>query len=188
MVLAAKTRSATLRSEGKKMAKTPAITIEEIEMDGEDTLWDVMHATLRAKEAQPNASLLPGIVILKSHEVVARIYQSPEESRALLVRTHAGMHQIALNWSDALSMLYRSSLLMLQKVEGTAVILLVERTAKEAGHSTLCAMKWTARQFMQAVPRHAKFPETNDSIAQPFYVENEQIRWAPDVTTALQFT
>jgi hypothetical protein len=170
------------------MAKTPAITIDEIELDGENSLWDVMHAALRAKEARPSASLLPGIVILKSHEIVARIYQSADESRALRVRTHAGMHQIALNWSDVLSMLYRSSLLMLQKVEGTAVILLVERTAKEAGHSTVCAMKWTARQFSQAVPRHAKFPETNDSISQPFYVENEKIRWISEVTTALQFS
>jgi hypothetical protein len=170
------------------MAKYPAITIEEIEIDGEGTLWDVMNATLRAKEARPKASLMPSVVILKSHEIVARIYQCSDDSRSLLVHTRAGMHKIALNWSDALSMLYRSSLLMLQKLEGTTVILLVERTAKEAGHSTVCAMKWTARQFMQAVPRHATFPETNDSIAQPYSVEDEKIRWAPDVTTALQFT
>jgi hypothetical protein len=170
------------------MGKAPAITIEQIDVDGESNLWDVMRAALRAKEAQPRASLLPGVIILRSHEVVARIYQSPEEARDLLVRTGAGMHKIALNWSDALSMLYRSSLLMLQKLEGTAVILLVERTAKDASHSTVCAMKWTARQFLQAVPRHAKFPETNDSIAQLYYLEDEKIRWAPDVTTALQFT
>jgi hypothetical protein len=170
------------------MAKTPTITIDEIELDGENSLWDVMRAALRAKETQPSASLLPGILILKSHEVAARVYQSGDESRTLLVRTEVGVHKISLNWYDVLLMLYRTSLLTLQKMEGTAVIFLGERTEKDAGHATVYAMKWTARQFLQSPPRHAKFPETNDSISQPFFLENEKIHWTSEVTTALQFS
>jgi hypothetical protein len=52
----------------------------------------------------------------------------------------------------------------------------------------LYAMKWTARQFLQSPPRGAKFPETNDSISQPFYLENEKVRWLSEVNTAFLFT
>ena len=69
------------------MAKTPGITIDDIELDQEVTLWEVMRAALRAKEARPSASLLPTVLVLKSQEVVAEVYQSSDEPRALLVRT-----------------------------------------------------------------------------------------------------
>jgi hypothetical protein len=170
------------------MAKAPTTTIEAVELDAEDSLWDVLRAALRAKEAQPHASLLPGFFILKSHEIAARVYQSADESRTLLVRTAAGVHKIGLNWYDVFLMLYRTSVMTLQKIDGTAVIFVGERTEKDAGHATVYAMKWTARQFLQPPSRNSKFPETNDSISQAFFLENEKIRWTSDVITALQFT
>jgi hypothetical protein len=84
-------------------------------------------------------------------------------------------------------MLYRTSLLTLQKMEGTAVIFFGERT-EDTGHATLYAMKWTARQFLQQPLRGAKFPETNDCILQRFCLENEKVRWISEVSTALQFS
>ena len=57
----------------------------DIEIDGEMTLWDVMRGVLRAKEARPQASVLPTMLVMKSHEIVAEIYQSSEEPRALIV-------------------------------------------------------------------------------------------------------
>jgi hypothetical protein len=170
------------------MVETPAISLEDIDLAGDISLWDVMRAALRAKEAHPTASLFPTILILKSHEIVARIQQSDEEARTLLVRTVAGVHKISLNWYDVLLMLYRTSLLTLQKIEGTAVILFGERTEKDQNNATVYAMKWTARQFLQPPVRGAKFPQTNDSICQPFYVENEKVCWIPEVNTALQFS
>lgn len=170
------------------MVQTPAISVEDIDLAGDISLWDVMRAALRAKEARPNASLLPTILILKSHEIVARIEQSDQEARTLLVRTVAGVHKISLNWYDVLLMLYRTSLLTLQKMEGTAIILFGERTEKDQSNATVYAMKWTARQFLQPPARGAKFPQTNDSICQPFYVENEKVCWIPEVNTALQFS
>lgn len=169
------------------MAKTPGIGVDEIELDGAVTLWDVMRAALRAKEARPNASILPTILVLKSQEIVAEVYQSSEEPRTLLVRTVAGIRKISLNWYDVLLLLYRTSVLTLEKMEGTAVIFFGERT-DDPEHPTLYAMKWTARQFLQAPRRGAKFPETNDSIFQPFLLENEKVRWTTDVNTALQFS
>ena len=130
------------------MAKTPTIGISDIEIDGEMTLWDVMRSVLRAKEARPQASVLPTMLVMKSHEVVAEIYQSSEEPRALIVRTVAGIRKISVNWYDVLLMLYRTSLLTLQKVEGSAVLFFGERVEK-TGQATLYAMKWTARQFVQ---------------------------------------
>ena len=73
-------------------------------------------------------------------------------------------------------------------MDGTSVILFGERTAKEADRAMLYAMKWTARQFLQSPPRGAKFPKTNDSISQPFYLENEKVRWLSEVNTAFLFT
>jgi hypothetical protein len=102
------------------MAITHAM--EGIELDGEARLWDLMRAALQAKEAQPRASLLPAILILKSNEIVAKVYQSAEEPRALLVRTCTGIRKISFNWYDALLMLYRTTVLTLQKTEGTSVI------------------------------------------------------------------
>ena len=52
----------------------------------------------------------------------------------------------------------------------------------------ICAMKWTTRQFLQQPPRGAKLPATQDSILQPFYLENEKVCWLSEVTTALQFS
>jgi hypothetical protein len=172
------------------MAKTDAPTIhtEEIEIDGEARLWDVMRAALRAKEADPSASMLPTMVILKSNEVVAKVYQSSEEPRTLLVRTCTGIRRISVNVYDALSMLYRASAMTLQKMDGTAVIFLGERSAKDAGHAMIYAMKWTTHQFLQQPPRGAKLPTTQDSILQPFYLENEKVCWLSEVTTALQFS
>jgi hypothetical protein len=169
------------------MAKTPTIGFSDIELDGEITIWQVMRATLRAKEAQPSASVLPTILVLKSQEIVAEVYQSCEEPRTLLVRTVTGIHKISMNWYDVLVMLYRTSLLTLQKMEGSAVIFFGERT-EDAGNATLYAMKWTARQFLQQPPRGAKLPETNDSIFQPFCLENEKVRWISESNTALQFS
>jgi hypothetical protein len=170
------------------MTKTLAIQAEDIELVGDASLWDVMRAALRAKEAQPCASLLPAMMILKSNEIVAKVYQSSEEPRTLLVRTCTGIRKIRLNWYDALLMLYRTALLTLQKMEGTTVIFLGERTEKDAGHAMVCAMKWTARQFLQPPPRGATFPETQDSISQLFYVDNEKVCWLSEVNTALQFS
>lgn len=167
------------------MAKIPAITIDTIELDGNDNLWDVMRAALQAKEQRPTSPLLPGMLIFKLHEVVARVYRSGDESRTLLVRTAAGIHKIYFNWYDELLMLYRTSVITLQKMEGTAVIFLGERTEKDEGHAMVYAMKWTARQFLQSPPHHTAFPATNDSISQPFFLENEKIRWTSEVITAL---
>jgi hypothetical protein len=169
------------------MATNPAIVVSDIELDGEITLWDVMRATLRAKEARPGAPVLPTILVLKSHEIVAEVSPSREEPRTLLVRTVAGIHKICLNWRGMLQMLYRTSFLTMQKMEGTAVIFFGERI-DEAGHATLYAMKWTARQFLQQPPGGAKFPVTNDCIVQSFCLENDKVRWISDVNTALQFS
>ena len=49
-------------------------------------------------------------------------------------------------------------------------------------------MKWTARQFLQQPRRGANFPETNDSIVQPFCLENEKVRWISEVSTVPQFS
>jgi hypothetical protein len=163
------------------------IAIGGIELGTEITLWDIMHATLDAKEARPGASVLPTILVLKSQEIVAKICQSREEPRVLLIRTMAGIHKISMNWYDVLQMLYRVSFMTLQKMEGSAVIFFGERM-DDAGHATLYAMKWTARQFLQQPPRGANFPETNDSILQAFYLEDDKVRWMPEVTTALQFS
>ncbi|MGD0962624.1 MAG: hypothetical protein ABSA57_01840 [Candidatus Acidiferrales bacterium] len=170
------------------MAKTPTIRVEDIELEGDVRLWDVMHAALRAKESQPRASLRPAVLILKSNEIVAKLYQSSEEPRMLLVSTCTGIRKISLNWYDALLMLYRTSVLTLQKMEGTSVILLGERAAKEADRAMLYAMKWTARQFLQPTLRGARFPETNDSISQPFFLENEKVCWLSEANTAFQFS
>lgn len=131
--------------------------------------------------------MLPTILVLKSQEIVAQVYQSCEAPRTLLIRTVAGIRKISLNWHDMLQMLYRISFLTLQKMEGTVVIFFGERM-EEAGHPTLYAMKWTSRQFLQQPPRGAKFPETNDSIFQSFCLENEKVRWMSEVHTALQFS
>jgi hypothetical protein len=73
-------------------------------------------------------------------------------------------------------------------MEGTSVILLGERAAKEADRAMLYAMKWTARQFLQPTLRGAWFPETNDSISQPFFLENEKVCWLSEANTAFQFS
>jgi hypothetical protein len=169
------------------MAKTPTIGISDIEIDGEMTLWDVMRGVLRAKEASPRAAVLPTMLVMRSHEIVAEIYQSSEEPRTLMVRTVAGIRKISVNWYDVLLMLYRTSLLTLQKVEGSAVLFFGERVEK-TGQATLYAMKWTARQFVQQPRRGAKFPETNDSIFQLFCLENDNVRWLSDIDTAPQFS
>jgi hypothetical protein len=165
-----------------------AIHTEEIEVDGDARLWDVMRAALRAKEADPSAAMPPAMLILKSNEVVATIYQSSDEPRTLLVRTCTGIRRITVNVYDGLLMLYRASAMTMQKMDGTAVIFLGERSAKDAGHAMICAMKWTARQFLQQPPRGSKLPATQDSIAQPFYLENEKVCWLSEITNALQFS
>jgi hypothetical protein len=169
-------------------ANVPAIHTEEIEIDGEARLWDVLRAALRAKEAEPGASMPPAMLILRSNEVVATVYQSSEEPRTLLVRTCTGIRKSTVNVYDGLLMLYRTSAMTLQKMDGTAVIFLGERSAKDAGHAMICAMKWTARQFLQQPPRGSRLPETHDSISQPYYLENEKVCWLSEVTTALQFS
>ena len=131
--------------------------------------------------------MLPTILVIKSQEIVAKVYQSCEEPRTLLICTVAGIHKISLNWYGVLLMLYRTSVMTLEKMEGTAVIFIGER-AEDAQHATLYAMKWTARQFLQQPRSGAHFPETNDSICQPFCLENEKVRWIADVNTALQFS
>ena len=173
--------------EEKPMANSTLIGVGGIDLGREITLWDVMHATLDAKEARPGASVLPTILVLKSQEVVAKICQSREEPRVLLIRTVAGIHKIGMNCYDVLQMLYRISFMSLQKMEGSAVIFFGERI-DEAGHATLYAMKWTERQFLQQPARGADFPETNDSIVQAFYLEDDRVRWMPEVATALQFS
>jgi hypothetical protein len=169
------------------MAKAPKIGFSDIELDGDITIGEVMRATLRAKEARTGASVLPTFLVLKSQEIVAEVYQSCEEPRTLLVRTVTGIRTIRMNWHDVLVMLYRTSLLTLQKMEGSAVIFFGERT-EYAGNATLYAIKWTARQFLQQPPRGARLPETNDSIFQPFCLENGKVRWISEVNTALQFS
>lgn len=169
------------------MATSPTIGISDIEIDGDAKLWDVMRGMLRAKEAKPGASVLPTVVVLKSHEIVAEIYQSADEPRALIVRTVAGIRKISVNWYDGLLMLYRTSLLTLQKMEGSAVVFFGERM-EETGEATLYAMKWTARQFLQQPRRGAKFPETNDSLLQLFCLENEKVRWISEISSVPQFS
>jgi hypothetical protein len=170
------------------MATTPAIEVEDIELDGDTNLWDVMRAASRAKEAHPDASLLPAMRILKSNEVVATVYQSSEEPRTLVVRSRAGLRKVSANWCDSLIMLYRTTLLTLQQMEGTTVIFLGERACEDAGRAMICAMKWTARQFAQQPARGALFPETRDSISQLFCLDDSRICWLSETTAALQFS
>lgn len=165
-----------------------AIQADEIEIDSEAQLWDVMRAALKAKEAMPNASLLPAMLILKSNEVIAKVYQSKNEPRTLILRTCTGIRRISVNVYDQFLMLYRAAAMTMQKMEGTSVIFLGERNTKEAGQAMICAMKWTAHQFLQQPPRGANLPETQDSIAQTFRLENEKICWLSEITTALQFS
>lgn len=169
------------------MAEGPAIVAEDIELGGEARLWDVMRAALRAKEGRPSASLLPAMLILKADEIVAKVYQG-EDPGTLFVRSCTGVRRITFKWYDALLMLYRTAAMILEKVEGTAVIFLGERAPQEADHAMICAMKWTARQFLQQPPRGAKFPETRDSIGQAFYLDDNKVCWLPETDTALQFT
>lgn len=166
---------------------TSTIGINDIEIDGDAKLWDVMREMLRAKEAQPSAAVLPTVVVLKSNEIVAEIYQCADEPRALVIRTVAGIRKISVNWYDSLLMLYRTSLLTLQKMEGSAVVFFGERM-EDTGQAALYAMKWTARQFGQQPHRGAKFPETNDSLVQPFCLENEQVRWISEASSVPQFS
>ncbi|HWF39249.1 MAG TPA: hypothetical protein VG322_12055 [Candidatus Acidoferrales bacterium] len=167
---------------------TAAIGINDIEIDGDAKLWDVMRGMLRAKEAQPGAPVLPTILVLKSNEIVAEIYQSADEPRALIVRTVAGIRKISVNWYDSLLVLYRTSLLTLQKMEGSAVLFFGERVVEDTGQAALYALKWTARQFVQQPRRGAKFPETNDSLVQPFCLENERVRWISEASSVPQFS
>jgi hypothetical protein len=169
------------------MPENPTIGVTDIELGAEITLWDVMRATLRAKEARPNASVHPAVLVLKSQEVVAEIYQSCEEPRTPLIHTVADIHKIHLNWNDVLHMLHRTSFYTLKKMKGTAVILFGERM-EDSGRATVYAMKWTARQFFQQPPRGAQFPETNDTIFQRLCLENEKVHWISEVNTALQFS
>ncbi len=97
------------------MANVRAIQAQDIELDGDTTLWEVMRAALRAKEARPNASLMPAMLILKSNEIVATVYQSSEEPRTLLVRSCTGIRKIGLNVFDALLMLYRTAAITMEK-------------------------------------------------------------------------
>ena len=166
---------------------TPAITITEIDVDGRSTLWDVMREMLRAKEERPTAPVVPTILVLKSQEIIAEIHQSAEEPRALIVRTVAGIRTISLNWYDAFLILYRTSVLTLQKMEGSVVLLFGERI-EITGQATLYVMKWTARQFLQQPGRGAKFPDTNDSILQTFCLENEKVRWLSEFSAVPQFS
>ena len=69
---------------------------------------------------------------------MAEVYQSSEEPQTLVVRTVTGMRKINLNWYDVLLMLYRTSLLTLQKVEGTGVIFFGERTEERRKYGSLC--------------------------------------------------
>lgn len=176
-----------IASYSQMMVKSPTIGATDIHLDGDATLWDVMRAALRAKEARPASGILPTMLILKSQEIVAQVYQSREEPQILLVRTAAGIRKINSNVYDVLLMLYRTSILTLQKIEGSAVIFLGERT-EHAGSRVIYAMKWTARQFRQPPPHGAHFPETNDCIFQPFCLDNEKVHWISEVNTALQFS
>jgi hypothetical protein len=168
------------------MTNTPTIRTENLPLDGDAKLWDVMDAALRAKEAQPNAALSPAMLILKSSEIVAMVYESGEE-RALLVRSCTGIRKINARWYNRLAMMYRAAVLTMQQMEGTAVIFLGERADGDAGRAVICAMKWTARQFLQQPPRGATFPQTQDSISQFFYLDDQKVRWSSEATTALQF-
>lgn len=171
------------------MATMEKVMLEEIDREGGSTLWDLMHAALHAKEKNPARKLPPTVLVLKSNEIVARLCRSEEEPQVLLVHTEMGVHRIGfVNRDDLIRMLYRTASMLLKKFEGSAVVLLGERADLGIGHAAVCAMKWTARQFLQPVPKGATFPATNDSIAQPFDVENERVCWMPDVNTALQFS
>jgi hypothetical protein len=162
--------------------------MEEINMEGANTLWDLMRAALHAKEGNPAAQLSPTVLVLKSQEIVATVSHSDAEPQVLLVHTQTGTHRIGLvNRDDLMRMLYRTASMILNKVEGSAVVLLGERADLGIGHAAVCAMKWTARQFLQPAPKGATFPATNDSIAQPFDVENERVCWISDVNTGLRF-
>ena len=167
------------------MPRTRAIRIEGIELGAR--LWDVEQAAIRMKESHPKVPLRPTLLILKCNEIVAEIYESREESRALVVHTRLGFRKIDLAWHDCLSMLYRTAVLMLQKTEGTTVIFFGEDTQKNEEHGMVCAMKWTARQFLQPPRPGAQFPETQDSIFQSFCLENERVRWLSEANTAQQF-
>jgi hypothetical protein len=167
------------------MPRTRTIRIDGIEQG--DRLWDVERAAIRMKEIHPKVPLRPTMLILKCDEIVAEIYESRDESRALVVHTRLGFRKIDLAWHDCLSMLYRTAVLMLQKTEGTAVIFFGEHTQISEGHGIVCAMKWTARQFLQPPPLGVQFPETQDSILQPFCIENERVRWLSEANTAQQF-
>ncbi len=164
------------------MAKVPIIRVQDIELDGDVRLWDVMRAALRAKESAPQASLMPAVLILKSNEIIAKVYQSSEEPRTLLVSTCMGIRKISLNWYDALLMLYRTSVLTLQKMEGTSVILFGERTAKEADRSILYAMKWTARQFLQPLARVRNFPKPTIRSRNPSFSRMRKFAGCPKFT------
>ena len=171
------------------METTEVVKIEEINLDGASTLWDLMRAALRAKEKNPGAKLPPTVLVMKSQEIVAKLCRSDEEPQVLLVHTETGVHRIGfVNRDDLVRMLYRTAAMILKKVEGSAVVLLGERADLGIGHAAVCAMKWTARQFLQPAPKGATFPATNDSIAQPFDLENERVCWISDVNTALQFS
>jgi hypothetical protein len=160
----------------------------EIDLEGVSTLWDGMRAALSAKEKNPAAKLLPTVLVMKSQEIVAKLYGS-EEPQVLLVHTQRGIHRIGLvNRDDLIRVLYRTASMILEKVEGSAVMLLGERADLGIGHAAVCAMKWTARQFFQPAPKGAVFPPTNDSIAQLFDVENDCVCWISEVNTALQFS
>jgi hypothetical protein len=169
------------------MTNNPTIRTENLPLDGDAKLWDVMDAALRAKEAQPNAALSPAMLVLRSSEIIAMVYQSSDEPRTLLVRSCTGVRKISLGWYNALAMMYRTAVLTMQQMEGTAVIFLGERADGDAGRAVICAMKWTARQFMQQPPRGATFPQTQDCISQFFYLDDQKVRWLPEASTALQF-
>ena len=171
------------------MAIAKTMKTADINIEGASTLWDLMRAALKAKEKNPDAKLTPTILVMKSQEIVAKVCRSAEEPQVLLVHTETGVHRIGfVNRDDLIRMLYRTTAMILGKVEGSAVVLLGERADLGIGHAAVCAMKWTARQFLQPAPKGATFPVTNDSIAQPFDVENERVCWLSDVNTALQFS
>lgn len=171
------------------MARTRTVKIDQLNLEGASTLWDLMRAALSAKEKNPDARIPPTVLVMKSQEIVARLSHSDEEPQVLLVQTETGVHKVSfVKRDDVIRMLYRTASLILNKVEGSAVVLLGERADLGIGHAAVCAMKWTARQFLQPAPKGATFPATNDSIAQPFDVENEKICWISDVNTALQFS
>jgi hypothetical protein len=170
------------------MTASSSVIADDLHLEGASSLWELMRVALRVKEENPRVRLLPTVLVLKSQAIVAKLCRSEKEPHVLLVHTGTGIRKISLvNCDDAIRMLYRTTLLMLEKVEGSAVVLLGERADLGIGHAAVCAMKWTARQFLQPAPAGATFPETNDSIAQPFDVEDEKVCWMPEVNTALQF-